>query len=81
MSVSKPVRDDADWPGYSELTCHEAGHTWNPSCVYSSLEFGAFVLYEGFKIYLPLFLVSPNRTCTVILPAFKLQRWPSLFLV
>ncbi len=63
MSISKPVRERIpDWPGYSELNCHETGHTWSTSCVYSSLEFGAFVFYEGFKMYLPLFLVKEEVT-------------------
>ena len=48
---------------YLEGTCHDYGHTWRKSCVLSMLELTAIVGYEGFKIYLPLYLVSQCQTC------------------
>ena len=41
-------------------TCHELGHTWNSSCLYSQVELFFFVLFEGVKLYLPLYLVRGN---------------------
>ena len=43
---------------YHEGSCHEVGHTWHPSCLYSFAELFCIVFYEGFKIYLPLYLVT-----------------------
>lgn len=39
-------------------SCYEIGHTWNPSCVMSTLEITAGALEVSFKIYAPLYLVS-----------------------
>ena len=42
----------------SDRTCHELGHLWSPSCVYSTAELFCFVYWEAIKIYFPLYLVS-----------------------
>lgn len=42
---------------YHEGTCHGVGHTWSTSCLYSSAEVFCFVAWEGFKIYLPIYIV------------------------
>ncbi|KAJ7997530.1 hypothetical protein DPEC_G00229970 [Dallia pectoralis] len=39
-------------------TCYEIGHTWNPSCVMSTLEITAGALEVSFKIYAPLYLIA-----------------------
>ncbi|CDQ99263.1 unnamed protein product [Oncorhynchus mykiss] len=41
-------------------SCYEIGHTWNPSCVMSTLEITAGALEVSFKIYAPLYLVSSS---------------------
>lgn len=38
--------------------CYEIGHTWNPSCVQSTLDVTRGALEVSFKIYAPLYLVS-----------------------
>ena len=43
---------------YVEGTCHELGHAWHPSCLYSSAEVFCYVFYEALKIYTPLYLVG-----------------------
>lgn len=47
---------------YHEGTCYEVGHTWHPSCLYSFADLFCIVFWEGFKIYLPLYLVSKRTT-------------------
>uniref|UniRef100_A0A8K9V6D2 Transmembrane protein 135 n=1 Tax=Oncorhynchus mykiss TaxID=8022 RepID=A0A8K9V6D2_ONCMY len=39
-------------------SCYEIGHTWNPSCVMSTLEITAGALEVSFKIYAPLYLIA-----------------------
>lgn len=43
---------------YLESTCQEVVHTRNSSCLAASLKLAVIVSYEGFKLYLPLYLVS-----------------------
>ncbi|XP_064404613.1 transmembrane protein 135-like [Halichondria panicea] len=56
MSVSRP----SQWL-YLTGSCHEVGHTWNPSCIYCSCEILLFVFLGAIKIYLPLYLLSNVR--------------------
>ena len=53
---------------YSEHTCHEVGHTWSPSCVYSTAELFCFVYWGAIKLYLPLYLVSHVTRSDSVLP-------------
>uniref|UniRef100_A0A3P8YQI6 Transmembrane protein 135 n=1 Tax=Esox lucius TaxID=8010 RepID=A0A3P8YQI6_ESOLU len=39
-------------------SCYEIGHTWNPSCIMSTLEITAGALEVSFKIYAPLYLIA-----------------------
>ncbi|XP_067113330.1 transmembrane protein 135 [Osmerus mordax] len=39
-------------------SCYEIGHTWNPSCVHSTLDITAGALEVSFKIYAPLYLIA-----------------------
>uniref|UniRef100_A0A8C9VX68 Transmembrane protein 135 n=1 Tax=Scleropages formosus TaxID=113540 RepID=A0A8C9VX68_SCLFO len=39
-------------------TCYELGHTWNPSCVESTLQVTAGALEAAFKIYAPLYVIA-----------------------
>lgn len=50
--ISRP----SEWK-YLNGTCHDYGHTWQPSCVYTAAEIFARVYWGGFKIYAPLYLV------------------------
>ncbi len=43
---------------YVRGSCHELGHTWHPSCMYSCCEMFMFVFLEALKVYIPLYLVS-----------------------
>lgn len=48
-------------------SCYELGHTWNPSCTFSTLQVTAGALEVSFKIYAPLYLVSVSaRSCPFI---------------
>ncbi|GFU22360.1 transmembrane protein 135 [Nephila pilipes] len=38
--------------------CYEVGHTWDPECYTAALSVGACCLFEGMKIYAPLYLVT-----------------------
>uniref|UniRef100_A0A9J8AQB7 Transmembrane protein 135 n=1 Tax=Cyprinus carpio carpio TaxID=630221 RepID=A0A9J8AQB7_CYPCA len=39
-------------------SCYELGHTWNPSCTFSTLQVTAGALEVSFKIYAPLYLIA-----------------------
>ncbi|XP_064404607.1 transmembrane protein 135-like [Halichondria panicea] len=43
---------------YVRGSCHELGHTWHPSCMYSCCEMFMFVFLEALKVYIPLYLLS-----------------------
>ena len=64
---------------YHEGTCHEVGHTWNPSCLYSFAELFCIVFWEGFKIYLPLYLVNSVITHLLTFSLFRACRWWTCF--
>ncbi|KAM9846591.1 transmembrane protein 135 [Aulostomus maculatus] len=38
--------------------CYEIGHTWNPSCVQSTVDVARSALEVSFKIYAPLYLIA-----------------------
>lgn len=48
---------------YVEGTCHEVGHTWVSSCILANIDISFCVFYEGFKLYLPLYLVCVSGMC------------------
>ena len=54
------VQQRRDMAALSKIphSCYEIGHTWNPSCVHSTLDITAGALEVSFKIYAPLYLVS-----------------------
>lgn len=56
------------------MTCHEAGHTWGTSCLYTNFELTSFVFYEGVKLYLPIYLVG-----TQLLYCLVLQRQTTFY--
>ena len=39
-------------------TCHDIGHTWNPSCTASTTEVALICFEEGVKIYSSVYFVS-----------------------
>ncbi|GIY16841.1 transmembrane protein 135 [Caerostris darwini] len=38
--------------------CYEVGHTWDPECYTAALSVGACCLFEGMKLYAPLYLIT-----------------------
>ncbi|XP_015903480.1 transmembrane protein 135 [Parasteatoda tepidariorum] len=38
--------------------CYEVGHTWTPECYTAALSVGLCCLFEGMKLYAPLYLVT-----------------------
>lgn len=73
VSFSRP----SQWL-YLSGTCGELGHSWHPSCVYSTSEVFFFVFVGAIKVYLPLFVVRSARSgglCPWLHCAIHLAGW------